>query len=249
MRHSKYFVLLILLCFPFLFAGQNYYKHGGGAISTPICDSCISGLMLSWYCDSETINDVAYSPCGCSAGDTSAVSGDSCTITDGYINSTDGGKYYSLSVDSRDIFTEVEGSVIIKFRIITSVEYTEIWSVRANADNLIRFSDRSGNDVSFYYRGFDFGVEIYTVGNHIIIGEDFYALLRWRQGSSDPALSLSVYAASDTSTALETVTTNTDLDEWTSTPVNDYIGNYSAYDGSVRIYQIRRWNTYDGAAF
>ena len=30
MRHSKYLVLLILLCFPFLFAGQNYYKCGGG---------------------------------------------------------------------------------------------------------------------------------------------------------------------------------------------------------------------------
>lgn len=31
MRHSKYFILLILLCFPFLSAGQNYYMYGGGA--------------------------------------------------------------------------------------------------------------------------------------------------------------------------------------------------------------------------
>ena len=162
MRHSKYLIFLILLLFPFLFAGQNYYKCGGG-VPISSCgnySSCEDGCkVFDWDC---SVNLMGLNVC--SLGDTILSSSgeidlltnpNKVTIVDG---SNNGGDKYFLDLGSSsayDVFPSGDATVelTVNFSFISNT--ANILQIYYDTNNYFRisFSTASGNDITITHRG------------------------------------------------------------------------------------------------
>lgn len=246
---------LLLLLFIFALAipadGQII---GGGIIgaaggSETSCTECTGGLTFAGYFESD--GDVTNGdPCGCSAGDETGTAYDSCTITGGYIYAADGGKYYGWTVSSGgDIINGSNGSVLIHFTVNTRLNLTRIFSYEPDPGNdRVVIYENSSFYLAAYHEGNSTGnVLITCTGASLSNGNTYYAVLRWRTGSSNPSLNMDVYDSSENNIA--NCSTNTDLTAFAITGGTDVleIGNSGSADGSTSILKTKIWNSYAGA--
>jgi len=215
---------------------------GGGVGTAGGCDACTGGLIFSayWETDSDITNG---SPCGCGSDTTGDLTGAASTVTgeDGYISTTNGEDYYTYGITF-----PASGSFLAKISMVTHATGTEFFKFYYDNNNYLSLAAPSTSDLKLDYHGNATSSAATLNSDELPAGTDRWAVGRWRTGSTNPSIALTIYSVDDES-QVGTASTATDLTAMTSIPIYIYVGNHSAVNGAVRIYKLKIWDTYDGA--
>jgi len=252
------FIPLIFLCSalwaadsckePVQLARMNPYIAGAG-VSAVTCTSCTGGLLFAAYFEDASGDVTLGSPCGCSVGDTTGAATDSCTITGGYLYSADTTKHWSWDVSSNDIIKPTAGSILLKFRVETWVDQTELFAAYEDTNNRISIYLHIGDEVFVMHKGNSTEVAAQTSGtNTAVINTDYWLVVRWTTADVDPNLKIELYNGT-TKALIDDGTSNTNCVDFANVlGAGDFkVGNRTTNNGSVRIYSIKVWDTYAGA--
>lgn len=219
----------------------------GGAAA---CDSCTGGLVFAAYFEDASGDVTLGVPCGCSAGDTTGTSNDSCTITGGYLYSADGGKYFAWDVSSGDILNDEAGSILIEFET-ASFAGGELFSGYVDANNRVDVHLYSTDEIQISHKGDSATTTTaQTAGtDNLMINTRYFVVARWTTADVDPDLSIVLYNSSGVE--IDSGSSNINLTAFAADKQLGAsglkIGNRLATDIDAKIYKVKIWSTYDGA--
>lgn len=223
-----------------------------GSTSAPSCTACTGGLIFAAYFEDASGNVTLGTPCGCSVGDTTGAAADSCTITGGYADVADGGKYFAWDVSSTDIFDWAAGSMLIEFVGVTAVTNSRLFSVVAEAaqNQLTIYSNT--DEIFAMHEGADAGPTVVATSGASTVVYDgtthYYIVLRWDTADVDPNFFIGVYNGT-TDALIDSDQSNGPLTAWDVEPGAGtfHVGNDTANDGAFKIYKVLVWDSYAGA--
>lgn len=241
-------IVFLLFSLTFVCSATGMMLIHGQKVAGTSCDSCTGGLIFSWYCNTTTVGDTGYSPCGCSAGDTSGAANDSCTVHDSYVDSADAGKYINFDVSSDDIWIDTVGSMLIDFQVDTWVNGADLFAIFVDVTDRFRLYLTSDDELVALHEGNDNDVFVSTSSvSTVVTGQRYFVVARWTSADVDPNLKIEVYNSSET--LVDDNTSNTNLSAFDNVPSagSFFVGNRTGEESAIRIYKIKVWTTYDGA--
>lgn len=176
------------------------------------CASCTGTTLFIWECNSTTVGDTGYSPCGCSAGSTTmSAGGGNETISGGAAvfdddSGANGNDYYYTSITTEDIVAEDEGTIFVRFKIDSSKcdgtdeNGTIIWKVDADSVNYFRVyisGCPSPYNLVLYRRQNDTYYDNITLsGDALVAGTEYIMRYRWDASASSADHELDVFNTS-----------------------------------------------------
>lgn len=222
----------------------------GISTSTPAFScSCTGDVTFCWEI---TANDTTItSSGGCSAGDTTAtlnsaaaLVSDPTSIKGGYVLSIPSTyDWVPFSVSSSDIFSYVEGTIQFDIYLTTIVANARVFSAVGllNEDIIQITMNGNGTGMHLTYEAQNAGyISTYIANGGMSVNNWYTVTAKWRQGSTDPSLSINVNG--------NTSTLNTDLSPTTWTNPLTTIGfpDCTNLVGGNFFYvkNIKIWNTW-----
>jgi len=236
MKWVRYILILLLFSFPAHAVTVTIINVGG-------CADCgNNNASFIWECNSVTVGDTGYAPCGCSDGDTSATANSDATITSGACVfddtvSEDGGDYYGFDNGADVLSDDTLFTVFIKFKVTTWIDNTWLFTIFGDADNkvIVRLSD--SNDLEGIHEGNTDDDRVVLTGNNVSTGTDYIVRYRGQVGEAGNDHQISLYSASGTH--IESITEDDDLTAFaTQAGDGDFaVGNKSGVTSSnISIY-------------
>jgi len=217
---KKLFLILILSCFVAtgawaLFAPMALVATDGAAS----CADCSGTASFIWECNSTTVGDTGFSPCGCSDGDTTLAATGGVSVSAGTfimddIAGGDGNDYYSADVSSDDVIDDTIGTVFIRLTVNTWSDDTRLFRLVGDANNFIYLSIDSLNDIRIWHEGNDVRTQIVTAGNSFATDTEYIIRARWRTADLDPNLQITFFNTS--MVQQDDVSDNTNLTAFTT---------------------------------
>lgn len=141
---KKYPVLLMLLLFPFLFAGQNYYMAGGGVVAS---DSCVNlGGNQAYYDADHITSNVTY----CKPGGTGTITLNNATVSNAQNHTTGGANSILFEAGTPDRFTI---PVSTGSPMTSSDYYITMWiypSATTGMNRVLHINPASGDTIQMY---------------------------------------------------------------------------------------------------
>jgi hypothetical protein len=239
--------LILFLCFTLHASAWNPLIIGSGTSGG--CYDCSGTARFLWECNSVTVGDTGYSPCGCSDGDTSisVLEGSAAINPVGTCEFTDGGSngwdYYSWNGSGGEIDPD-NYTIFIRFRVNTWKDSSLLFAaydVSASGNN-IKFLFTSSNNMHHLHNTVT-GTDALAVlsGNAVATGSWCTVRGRFRASGSNPDIGISVSECGTDSQ--EDNDNGSDFTESLST--NEvHLGNFSnVVDGDLDVDYIR---IYDG---
>lgn len=252
---SAYVVVLLFLLIPILCFAQDVHlarlspglSVGVSVPAAPAGDSCTGSLLLSAHFEnSDTITEGL--PAGCSAGDTTWTRTNSTFTTSNVQDGTyallldANGDDAVLSISSGDICSSVAGRFDLWVYFDNASSDGNIITSWGDNSNHI-FIDAISSEFTFRYRSTDGGATtLNTTVCNLTNATAYHVIARWRQGVTDPALSISCYDSGDN--LLETVSNNDNLSAMTTVPTTLIVGNNGGYAIRGKIDSVKIYNTY-----
>lgn len=235
---TKLSLLLLLLLIPVLAYGWGIAIIGGDAEEG--CDSCAGGLLFAWH--AEDVDVTADSPCGCSAGDTTAtlngtaaISGTQYTDGDESLKCVDGTDYASFTITGYDIASDAAGTIVFDVYLVALDTYQVVFQAYGDANNriLVRVDDTNSDELEAKFWGGGTEIGVGTTVANIQVDTWYTITFKWRQGETDPSISLD--ANGDTVTKNDNLTDPTT--EWSVLHVGTYEdGVETIYIDNVKVY-------------
>lgn len=208
-------------------------------------DSCTSGLLLSMHFENDdTITN--GTPAGCSAGDTTLTKTNSTYTTD---NAQDGSyallfdntsDMAALTVSGRDIVDERTGRIDLYWYCDNTGD-GYIWRsfVTGQTGDHIRLYVSSQEFLLRYGTAGTGAIDVVTTDCNITAGTMYHIIGRWRQGATDPSMSIQC-------NAVAAVTINTNLfTDHTATFDAMQLGNADAEAARGKIDLLKIYNTFE----
>ena len=180
-------IILFICLIPFnasaLMVGLNL--QWGQNINTSY--DCSGAALLLWECNSTTVGDTGFSPCGCSDSDTTAVAiGSDEAITTGscvFNDATaDGQDYYTL--DGTDLFTPASFTVFVRFEVVSWANSAHLFRVFGSATDGAFVMLTSNNDLKGVYIGDSASEDVLLTGNAVSTGVEYIVRYRGKQGEA-----------------------------------------------------------------
>lgn len=211
---------------------------GGETVS---CDSCTGDLVFSWHC--EDVDVTADTPCGCTAGDSEATLNETAAISGSQYNDGDESLYIANATDyatfaisSYDIVDDAEGTITFDIYFTAQDTAVYLFDCYGSATNnmRIRTANSASDELVFNYYSDSNLVSAVTSAANLTTGVWYSVTAKWRQGVTDPSISLSVNG--------DTGTSNDDLTD----PVSDWsVMRAGMFSGSGGTYYIDNLKVYD----
>lgn len=227
-------ILLFLLLLPGIAFGQQ--QAATGDHNAAGCADCSGTASFIWECNSATVGDTGYSPCGCSDGDDVGIPYNDATISSGAAvlndTSTDGLDRYVFDNGSDVLSDDTVGTVFIGLKVTTWINTVNLFHINGDTNNNVRIYLNSSNDVFGLHIGNGDQDIVALLGSNVSTGVNYVIRYRWRTtGDADHEITL--YPADMSSTT----ETNNDADNLTAfttqADAGDFhVGNYGTTTGS-----------------
>lgn len=201
--------LLVLLIFYVAQAQANYIMS---TVTAGGCADCSGDEKLIWECNSTTVGDAGFSPCGCSDGDTSVTLNGNAAVSSGLLTlndtSANGADYATLTVSSGDLCGSSEGTVWIRFRVNTWKNSWVLFRLLGSTDEQIYIALTGDNDLiaQFVHSGGTYDSAGLS-GNNVSTGAWYVVRYRYKVGRATADQEITLYNA-----AMTELESNPDLD-------------------------------------
>lgn len=217
------------------------------AVAVGGCTPCTGGLVFAAYFEQDT--DITNGdPCGCVDGtifndEVGTLNGDATIVTngDGYVHLPGAEDWIEFDISNFDD----SGSLLIKFHQVSHDSGTGLIKLFYDDDNHITVYFNASQDALPQWKGQTDVVAAALNGGNINTGTDYWMVVRWRTGASDPAIQAELYNVSETE--LESKSNNTNLTPMGTAPNKLQIGETGSDTGETKVYQLRIWDSYAGA--
>ena len=239
---KKLILIFCLLLLPGLvWADMNPYVAGIiGEVASASVGSCAGDQTIGLNPDgSITITTYTLAVDDCSDGPTTGtVNGDFTVETGPYFEVDGAADYLSLAVTSSDIFDTSEGTVVMDFYITTFVDNDEIFRAQVDANNYVNIrleNDGSYNHIRSYYKGSG-TYKTVEITETLSTATWYTVTLKWRQGESNPCLSIDIGGTA--------ATEEDNLIAWTGEPSAVWIGNAQSGGAALRIRNVELYTSW-----
>jgi len=191
-----------------LFASDNYYQGSSGVVDDggAGCDSCTGDLTFSWHMEDTDVT--SGTPCGCSAGDTTATLNNSAAISSAQAQDGTNSLYCpsgsstpanaEFSNTSNAIIQPDAGTVTFYVYVTSFVAGTRLWTMWTGpTDNIQCYMTGTGDgniDILLWYRGT--GSANVTANSNLSLNTWYQVTCKWREGAADPSIYVEANSAS-----------------------------------------------------
>ena len=249
---KKLIILILLfpaLCFggPIQDAQKKVIARKNAVVA---CYDCSGTASFLWECNSTTVGDTGFSPCGCvsSGEDDIAASSGNVSIADGTCifndTSANGLDTYYFDNGTDGLSDDTVGTVFIRFKITTwGNDDVSLFNIYEDADNYIQLRYDTSDELAGRHRGNATAVNVVTTDSPLSTGVEYIARFRWRTADLDPNLTVNVYLTSMEEQG-SGASDNTNCTAFANQAgVSDFkIGNFSSNTGSnVTIYYVHTY--------
>ena len=207
-------------------------------LSPPAAGDC----TFAWHC--ESTGDMTLSdPAGYSAGDVTPTVSSGAVITSAVYSDGDsslsiptGADRMAFAITAEDIASQDSGTVQFDIRfsaLATGYEWVNIFYI--DADNYFRLQGNasSADELRLMWEGNNALLSVNTTAANIVDSTWYTCVIKWRQGTVDPTLSITING--------ETATQGADLTALTSDPADLTFGQFGAVSHPWWIDNIKVW--------
>ena len=239
---KKYFIILFLiLLLPSICLswGTAVVGSGSQSIAPSFCDCGATDVLWCWEVTNTNTTITASGGCADAGWDTTGTAASAINIVDAPTGKTGSAvhwssaqDYYSFSLPTGTI--DSEGTVVFDIYLISFASSTLFfWAFgNSNVDELA-ISLTGTDEIYFAHYGNSNSVLTTTTAANLVLDTWYTITVKWRQGATDPSLSINANST--------TITSNTDLTNWEADSTGMRIGNSASgisegYIKNIRIY-------------
>ena len=249
MRVIKYIIaLLIVVLIPLsAYADRSGYSMIARKNAAVSCADCaLNDASFIWECNSVTVGDTGFSPCGCSDGDTSMNANDDAAISSGtcVFNDVggDGGDFYDATISSDDLLDDTVGTVFIRFKVTTWIAYAHLFAAYGDADdkiNIYLIGTSGSGDIECEHQGNADYETIATTSTELALNTEYILRYRWNTAASAADHQITTYTTA--MVEVDDSGAGDDLTAFTDAQTSLRVGNWRADDyfsSNITIYYV-----------